>query len=481
MVFVDSNLFFFFSLFRRHRCPHGPSNPNRVINKRVEDNCTVTEYKGNYLTTTPRRGPFNRPRDLIHYDGPFSPNTSHKMEFKTYDVMPPLKKEPEKFVPNPNRFEEISEHHDHYKGARAPPAKMEPYLKGVTMRMPSARIEYKSTSHGDFKTYRPEPVMRVNRSTSYVAPMEPFKGTSIHQQDYLRFNQPPRPSGRQPDKILIEGQQEKETTHATYYQPKELPPKFTNKKEEYNPPEYPFNSNSVFKDDFQDFRGAPKARKFRPISDLFATDQKMASSTTKDEDFKAWEVKIPKQKSPETYKRPDGDVDCRTTHMDYGNFGRKALPAKNARPRTKLRFGREETLDDTTNYGLSFRWTAQPKVSSKGPLVKNEIFPGEKQQFKETSEFLDKYQRFNVVPPKMYRDRSQLFKSRDPVSDHTVYKGDFDWPSIDCPSNKLLTGSSSFKFDHETEGGHRVFEIPAIDTNGGNNMIASKDNSLLVG
>lgn len=348
------------------------------------------------------------------------------------------------------------------------------------MRLPSGRVEYKSTSHGDYKTWRPDPVMRVNRSNTYMPPLEPFKDTSIHQQDFLRFNQPPRPTGRQPDKIKLEGLQEKETTNLSHYSAKELPPKFTNKKEVYNPPEYPFNSNSVFKEDFQDLRGAPKARRFRPISDLFATDMKMDSSTTKDSDFKAWQVKIPKQKSPEQYKRPEGEVDCQTTHMDYGNFGRRALPAKNARPRTKLRFGREEALDDTTNYGLSFRWTAQPKTFSKGPLVKNEVFPGQRQNFNETSEFLDKYKRFNVVPPRMYKDNSQLFKTKDPVSNHTVYKGDFEWPSMECPSNNLMNGTGNFKFDHETEAGHRVFEMPSIDTNGSTNMIASKDNSILV-
>ncbi|KAK3738142.1 hypothetical protein QZH41_005324 [Actinostola sp. cb2023] len=465
----------------RHRCPHEFSNPNRVINKKQEDNCTVTEYRGKYLNRSPRRGPFNRPKDLIHYDGPLDQSTSHKTDFGTYEVMPPRRKEPEKYVPNPHKFNEVSEHHDHYKGVRAIPAKMEPYLKGVTMRMPSARIEYKSTSHGDYKSYRPEPLLRIGQSNTYMPPAEPFRDTSIHRQDYLRFNQPPRPTGRQPDKITIQGPQERETTHLSYYTAKELPPKFELKKEHHSPPENPFDSTSVFKADFQDFRNAPKARKFRPISDLFATDKKMDSSTTKDADYKAWEVKIPKHKSPELYKRPEGDVDCRTTHMDYGNFSRRALPAKNARPRTKLTFGREDALDDTTSYGLSFRWTAQPKILSRGPLERNEVFPTANTSFNETSEFLDKYKRFNVVPSKMYRDNSTLFKTSDPVSGNTVYKRDFDWPSVDCPSDKLFSGTAAFKFDHETETGHRFFEIPAIDTNGSKNMIASKDSSLLVG
>lgn len=402
------------------------------------------------------------------------------MDFGTYEVRPPAKKEPEKYVPNPNKFDTVSENKDHYKGSRGVPARMPPYLKGLTMRLPSARVEYKSTSHGDYKTWRPEPLERIGRSNTYMPPSEPFKDTSIHRQDYLRFNQPPRPTARQPDKIRLEGPQETKTTSLSHFTPKEIPPKLEPKKEVHNPPEAPFDSTSIFKADFKDLRHAPKAKMCRPVSDLFATDQMMASTTTKDTDYKAWEVKIPKQKSPEMYKKPDGELDCRTTHMDYGNFGRKALPAKNARPRTKLKFGREDILDDTTNYGLSFRWSAQPKTLSKGPGVKNEIFLTNHQSFKETSEFLDQYKRFNVVPSKMYKDNSRLFKTNDPLSRSTVYNGDYDWPKMTCPSDKLMAGSGSLKFDHETETGHRVFEIPAIDTNGSFNLTANKDRSLVM-
>jgi hypothetical protein len=402
------------------------------------------------------------------------------MDFGTYEVRPPFKKEQEKYVPNPHKFDTVSEKKDHYKGVRGVPGKMQPYLKGITMRVPSARIEYESTSHGDYRSWRPAPVERIGRSNTYVPPFEPFRDTSIHRQDYLRFNQPPRLTARQPDKIKMEGAQETETTNLSHYTAKEIPLKIEPKKEDYVPPEAPFNSTSIFKADYKDLRNAPKAKMYRPISDLFATDKMMESSTTKDTDYKAWKVKIPKQKSPEMYTKPDGEVDCRTTHMDYGNFGRKALPAKNARPRTKLKFGREDILDDTTNYGLSFRWTAQPTVFSKGPVVRNEIFPTDKRGFKDTSEFLDQYKRFNVVPSKMYKDNSELFKSSAPVSNSTVYNGDYDWPKIKCPSDKLLTGSGSFKFDHETETGHRVFDIPAIDTNGSFNLIANKDQSLIM-
>lgn len=155
-------------------------------------------------------------------------------------------------------------------------------------------------------------------------------------------------------------------------------------------------------------------------------------------------------------------MDCRTTHMDYGHFGRKGVPAKNARPRTKLKFGREDLLDDTTNYGSSFQWKAQPVIHSKGPRVHNEIFPSARNEGIDKSEFLDSYKRFNVLPPKMFRDRSCLFKTSEKLASSSQYDGEYSWPAVKCPSDALMRGSLDFVFDHETENGHKVFSIPEV-------------------
>ena len=454
--------FLLFSPHRRHRCPHEGASPNRVINKSSQHRCNVnSEYKTNFLSTQRTRGPFLRPTDKIYSEGEVVADTTHKLDFVGFPVSPPKQKEPLIYVPNPNPFETVSEHRDHFRGTRTIPAKIPPYLRGETMRAPSAKVTYRSTTIDDYKGWTPQTqrLVRTAGKNTYAPPVEPFRETSIHRQDYLRFNQPPRPTARQPDKIKYDGPIADSTNYRTDFSSKEIPPRYQRKQEERVPPEEPFHANSVFKEDFTDLRGAPKAAIYNPQSDLFKTNEPMQQETTKKDDYKTWEITPRKQTEPARYKAPDGTMDCQTTQMDYAHFGKKAVPAKNARPRTKLRFGRENALDDTTNYGLSFKWSYEPVVHSKGPKIKNEIFPPVQEGSPGRSEFLDKYKRFNVVPARMFRDRSTLFKTADGLAKDTVYDGDFTWPNVNCPSEALLKGQGTLAFDHETETGHKIFSI----------------------
>ena len=452
---------------RRHRCPHGASNPNRVINKKDQGNCKVSEYRGQFKTVHPRRGPFYKPTDLITPSGEQLKETTHRAEFIPREVKPPMRKEPEKYVPNPHKFDTVSEHRDHFTGTRGAAARIPGYLRGITMRAPSARVDYKSVSHGDYKFWAPEPIAHITRANTYAPPSEPFRETSIHRQDFKRFNEPPRPTARQPDKIALRGSVADVTSYKTDFMAKELPARFVKEKEVYNPPAEPFNSTSIVRDDFKDPRGAKKASLCRWNDDFFKSSNPMQHETTNNTTFRDWGAKPRQQKEPESYQKPEGTMDCRTTHMDYCFFGEKAKPARTARPRTKLRFGRENPLDDTTNYSTDFQWRPQPVTFSGGPTVENEVLPkGGRSGFDGTSESLDKYKRFNVVPPKSYRDNSTLFKSADRINGGTSYRGDYSWPKVQCPSDALFSGQSSeFVFDHQTEEGHKIFSMPDVNKN----------------
>lgn len=448
----------------RHRCPHGASNPNRVINKKAQNNCEVSEYQGEFKTVHPRRGPFYRPTDLITPRGEQLKETTHKAEYVPRDVKPREIKEPEKYVPNPHKFNTVSEHRDNYVGVRGVPAKIPGYLRGTTMRAPSARVDYKSVSHGDYKFWAPGPVTHIKRANTYHPPSEPFRDTSIHRQDFKRFNEPPRPTARQPDKIALTGAVADATSYKTDFPAKELPSRFVKEKEKYSPPAEPFNSTSIVRADFKDPLGAKKASLCRWDDDFFKSSNPMQRETTNNATFKDWGAKPRQPKEQESYQKPEGSMDCRTTHMDYCFFGDKAKPARNARPRTKLRFGRENALDDSTNYTTDFQWRTQPAKFSRRPTDTNEVLPkGGRNGFDATSESLDKYKRFNVVPPRSFRDNSTLFKSADKINDGTVYNGDYNWPSVKCPSDAIFSGKSSeFVFDHQTEEGHKMFSIQDV-------------------
>merc|ERR1712079_820648 len=114
--------------------------------------------------------------------------------------------------------------------------------------------------------------------------------------------------------------------------------------------------------------------------------------------------------------------------------------------------------------GTDFQWRTQPAKFSRRPTDTNEVLPkGGRNGFDATSESLDKYKRFNVVPPRSFRDNSTLFKSADKINDGTVYNGDYNWPSVKCPSDAIFSGKSSeFVFDHQTEEGHKMFSIQDV-------------------
>lgn len=361
----------------------------------------------------------------------------------------------------------MSEHQDHFTGTRGPAARIPGYLRGTTMRAPSAKVDYKSVSHGDYKFWAPEPVARVTRSHTYAPPSEPFRETSIHRQDFKRFNEPPRPTGRQPDKIALVGSITDTTSYKTDFPPKELPAKTVKEKEVYNPPSEPFNSTSIVRADFKDPRGAKKASLCRWNEHLFKSSNPMQQETTNSATFRDWGAKPRQLKEPDPYIKPEGSMDCRTTHMDYCFFGDKAKPAKTARPRTKLRFGRENELDDRTNYSTNFQWRTQPVTFSRGPALENEVLPkGGRSGFDATSEALDNYKRFNVAPPRSFRDNSTLFKTSDKINTGTVYRGDYSWPRMKCTYDTLFAGSKSDKLlDHVSEEGHRFYSMNEVSEN----------------
>ena len=191
---------------------------NRVINKDVKNKCNVTEYRGRFDEITPKRGPFLRPVDKIRYEGPASTQTTTAESYITHEVKVTKPKEPEKFVPNPHRFDAVSEHHEHYKQLNGIPAKIPPYLKKTTMRKPSAKVQYISTKQDDFKPWSsPVRVKVVHREQPYRPPSKPFKETSLHRQDFKHFHQKPNPSARQPDKLNFGQEVDFQTTSQTFH------------------------------------------------------------------------------------------------------------------------------------------------------------------------------------------------------------------------------------------------------------------------
>lgn len=430
----------------------------------------MTEYRGRFDEITPKRGPFLRPIDQIKHEGETPSETTNAISYVPHNVQVPKPKEPEKFVPNPHRFEAVSEHHEHYRQLGGVPARIPPYLKTTTMKKPSAKIDYISTKQNDFKAWtwpgRPDLITREN---PYRPPSKPFKDTSIHRQDFKTFNQPPIPSARQPDKLNFgDNPVNFQTTNRTFHKPLKVDPTrpVERHSEVRSPPKSAFTSKSVFRSDFIDHKATKSAYMFKPASLLFKTNDSMECQTTKGDAFKAWPVETRQRKAPEVYKKPEGLIEIKPTSSDYSHHGDLAVPARSARPHTKLRRGREFPFNPTTSYSLEFKpYDSLPPREKLKQNAKdgNDIFPKSegKEPFTATSEFLDKYKRHQTVPARMCKGDSSLFKTAENLSDTSLYKEHFRGERIKCPTESLLRDGEVgvFSFDHLTEDGHKVYEI----------------------
>lgn len=231
-------------------------------------------------------------------------------------------------------------------------------------------------------------------------------------------------------------------------------------------PKTAFTSTSVFKADFVDHKAIKSAHMFKPESHLFRTNETMERQTTQADSFKVWPITSRQRKAPDVYKKPEGEIEIKPISRDYSNHGGLGIPAKSARPRTKLQRGREFPFNSTTSYSMEFQKHTNPQRATlrQNGRDGNDIFPKSTEGPEAaavTSEFLDKYKRHQAPPARMFKDNSTLFKTSASFADTSLYKDQFRGERIECPTESLLRNDKAglFTFDHVNEEGHKVYEI----------------------
>ena len=231
-------------------------------------------------------------------------------------------------------------------------------------------------------------------------------------------------------------------------------------------PKTAFTSTSVFKADFVDHKAIKSAHMFKPESHLFRTNETMERQTTQADSFKVWPIASRQRKAPDVYKKPEGEIEIKPISHDYSNHGGLGIPAKSARPRTKLQRGREFPFNSTTSYSMEFQKHTNPQRATlrQNGRDGNDIFPKSTEGPEAaavTSEFLDKYKRHQAPPARMFKDNSTLFKTSASFADTSLYKDQFRGERIECPTESLLRNDKAglFTFDHVNEEGHKVYEI----------------------
>ena len=434
------------------------------------DNCKVSEYGEVFQKTKPaKRGPFVRPADLLSSKGEVEYNTVHADDFVSHHVEQRKIKEPEKYVAPQGKMDVDTEYHAHYLGERAIPAKRPMYLTSVTQRIPSGELQKDTTNKSDFRKYssveRSVPISNVKQ---YTPPKSPFTATTLHRADFQRFNQPPQPSARQPDKISTRGEPILlDTSHKSEFKRYSISKKNeVPKKEEYRPPSKPFDGNSLMHTDYISHLSPRKAEIHKPVDTVLKSDQPMERQTTNLDDFKNWPVKTYTPKVKQDYKKPDGQMTMMSTSSDYKNFGVLATPARSARPKTKLRTGRDGMFCGISNYSTDFKiWGSTPALPVRINDELTKIGYGTF-DYVATSEHKDAYKRHNTAPARIFKPGTSVFRTKDAMGSSTVYASEFDGrPGPLCPSDALLKGTlAGISFQDDEDTGHR-YVIGSISSN----------------
>lgn len=228
------------------------------------------------------------------------------------------------------------------------------------------------------------------------------------------------------------------------------------------PPKSAFTTKSVFKADFVDHRTNKSARIFKPESHLFQTPQLMQLQTTQADSYKVWPIPSRQRKAPDIYVKPEGEMIIMPVSRDYSDHRETGIPARSARPRTKIQRGREFPFNSTTSYSTEYQKHAtSPLIVNFKQNARecNEIFPTSSNDAIVTSEFLDKYKRHDVPPVRKFKEDSHLFKTSASFTDTTLYKDHFKGERIKCPTEALLRNKELFALSHVNEEGHRIYEM----------------------
>ena len=414
------------------------------------------------------RGPFLKPKDLLLSKGEIELTTVNKEDFIPHSLPEKWTKEPVAYVPPNGTMDIESEYHSNFLGEVSPPAKMSQFLRGVTQKLPSGRMQGDTTNKTDFRKYSmPTKSLPVSNGNKYVPPKSPFTHTSIHRADFQRFNEPKRSTGRQPDKINMKDlPMELETSHHTDFKRHSIKKNdIIRRNDEYERPSGPFDANSLMHTDYVRHADARKFIRGKPTATVFKSSDKMERTTTNLEDYKSWSVEAPKPKARQQFQMPEGKMYLNPISTDYRYFGSEAKPARSARPKTKLRTGRDGMFCGTSNYTADFKqWASLPAFPVKLEDELKALSP-RKTKFDANSEHREAFKRFNTAPARIFKPSTHVFKTEDAMSNTTTYKSEFDGrPPPSCPSEKILKGRiSGIKLEEDFDTGHRYI-IGSIDS-----------------
>ncbi|KAK6188981.1 hypothetical protein SNE40_005044 [Patella caerulea] len=437
----------------RHRCPHRPNAPIG----RGDRECLLTEYNTTYRQhpMQPRES-FKPANVAVKGDGPMDDKTTHRVDFIEHPVGRPPVHQPDVYKKPHGEFDMLTSYKKEYTekgGVKAVPIKHE------GLRQLPARFEGEPTYQSDFRKW---PIIRqaaYGNQACWQPPTQQFDGETTFARDYQKYNQPPRQSMKPQEAVKASDIPfDGKTGYRDYYVKHPLEARKAKEQAKYKPSGIPFDGLSTFR---RDYTGPPgeKTQSCKPANLAFQSDAPLEDMTTFKNDYRRWATERPHFHDPDTYKRPEGDMDMNTTHL----LAYKAHPLQKhmtKRPcsATGLRPG---TFDGTTNYSMDFKQWDMGQRSR--PTMKPDYNPNTA-PFEGLPTYKAHYIKHPVNPMKSCKPDNSAFQSDATFDDGTMYRMDYTPKKIDpCPVTIIETGRSTFKFDHVDGRGHKVY-CPVYET-----------------
>ena len=182
----------------------------------------------------------------------------------------------------------------------------------------------------DFKKWTPVLNERKTQQAAYRPPSAPFQGDSFYTSEYIP-HQLMKPKSLKPiEEPINSGAFDSTTGYKEEYIRHSLPAKFIREKPKYEKQGAPLAAKTNYMDNYVE-RQIEKMKSCKPSNQATVSEDSLEKDTTYKVDYKKWPVDKPHQHQPDSWVKPEGDIDFGTTSgINYDH--KVGKPAKPIRP-----------------------------------------------------------------------------------------------------------------------------------------------------
>ena len=405
-----------------------------------------------------------QPKALTH-EGKLITKTTHRVDYVSHPVQPPVPRPPETYQPNEGVMEKITEYKLEYlpKSAAKPAKPVVPMQAWVSSKTPFNG----NTTHGiDYVPWAASPRESFKEQRVYEPTKERFDTLSTVQQDYIAKNLTHPTTSFKPTQTAHTSQDpfDSKTSYKVEYVPHPPSNRFQKEREVYQPNKGKFYGTSTFQQDFQEYKGAKRAEIRRPPATAARSDGPFEGNTTYGTNYTPWALPAKLRRPPQIYEPSKEKFHQRV--LDYPDYG-LVMPSPTTKPSQGAKIFQSSPFNGETTQTIDFRhWKEYEKAV---PMKPERVYSPAKDKFDGVSTFAASY-RGERAPPAVsnkpllipYSPNGQMESSTEYKDCYTPRNGNRGC----CPVPLIERDTQpdmSFRFTHQDTMGHKYYTtMPSV-------------------